>query len=228
MIQIELRLSFKSFNALSRNWANRNIVPAEPSQSVAAHKFRHLRLLRKQMHELKRSHWKLNSMHDNMTDQLIHLQAKLESMAGEKSVMGPSPQVELLEKNQSIQKQMIQNITADVGNFNKLHTSMLELLENMESLEQTVDTTLPEFQKEISKLDVDMAQLNSHHSYIKNNQDNIRQSVKAIAVSVSNLMDKVDADHALLLEHNQTINHLQHQSKMHFTRLADHISKVDN
>lgn len=227
MIQFELRLSFKSFNALSMHWSNRIVVPADPSQTAANHRFRHFRLLRKQIHALKRSHLKLNSMHGNMTDQLIHLQAKLESMGGENSVSGPSPQVELLEKNQSVQKEMIQNITADLGNFNKLHSSMLELLENMESLERTVDTTLPEFQKEISKLDVDMAQLNSHLNYVKNNQEGIRLSVKAIAVSVSNLMDKVDADHVLLREHNQTINHLQHQSKMHFTRLADHISKVD-
>lgn len=47
---------------------------------------------------------------------------------------------------------------------------MLELLESVESLESKVDNTVPEFRKEISRLEFNMAQLTSTVSIAREDQ----------------------------------------------------------
>lgn len=52
--------------------------------------------------------------------------------------------------------------------------SMLELLESVESLESKVDNTVPEFRKEISRLEFNMAQLTSTVSIAREDQVGLR------------------------------------------------------
>lgn len=209
------------------NEASDNTIPQESQENPEAHRFRHLHMLRKQMQDMIRAHRKLSASQENMNEQLIDIQARMESVNSVNAIADPNIRIEDILDEQQRQAAALQNITGDVNNFNKLHISMLELLENMESLESKVDKTIPDFQKEISRLDINITQANSHYEYMKEDQETIRQSVKAIAVSVSNTVDKVDQDRQLLLKINDTVQHLSHQSKQHFYRLSDHISKVN-
>lgn len=127
---------------------------------------------------------------------------------------------------QSENRENIANITKQLANFDKLHMSVLELLENVESIENKVDTSLPEFRKEISKLEVQLAESNSEISILKEDQTNTRNSLKAIGVSVSNMQDKTDSDRVQLRQIDGTVKNLVKASTLQHSKLHDHILKV--
>jgi uncharacterized coiled-coil DUF342 family protein len=54
--------------------------------------------------------------------------------------------------------------------LDKLHQSMLQLLESVETLENKVDRTVPDLQREISKMEFNMAQLTSSITLLKEDQ----------------------------------------------------------
>lgn len=64
------------------------------------------------------------------------------------------------------------NVTSQVSELNRLHMSMLQLLESVESLENKMDKNIPELQREISKMEFNMAQTTSTLSIVK--QDQVR------------------------------------------------------
>lgn len=127
---------------------------------------------------------------------------------------------------QTENKEKITNLTKQMANFDKLHLSMLELLENVESIENKVDNSLPEFRKEISKLEVQLTESNSEISMLKEDQTNTRNSLKAIGVSVSNMQDKTDSDRIHLQQIDETVKNLVKASNVQHSKLHDHILKV--
>lgn len=131
-----------------------------------------------------------------------------------------------VEIAQKISADSVFNLSRQLSNFDKLHMSMLELLENVESIENKVDKNFPEFRKEISKLEIQMAEATSQVALLKEDQTNTRKSVKAIGVSVSNLKDKLDSDHSQLEELNDDVENLQKSSSVQTSKLHDHILKV--
>lgn len=172
------------------------------------HKIRHLHTLRKQVDELRHAHHNFFIAQKQMKSHLTELQRNFQSVLETRNLQDDFKLQQLIDDHDK-HSEAIQNVTMEVSNFNKLHASMLELLESMETLENKVDKTVPDFRKEISKLDVDVAQIRSHNSYLKEDQENIRQSMKAVAVSVSNLVDKANVDHSTLTSLNSTVNKLQ-------------------
>lgn len=169
------------------------------------HKMRHAQSPRKQMDDIRQVHHNIYIMHRQMKGHLKDLQKRVDSISANANDERLLKLIASHEKH----SESIKNITAEVANFNKLHVSMLELLENMETLENKIDKTVPDFRKEISKLDLDVAQIRSHNSYLKDDQENIRQSMKAVAVSVSNLVDKANNDHESLERLNSTVIKLE-------------------
>ena len=61
-------------------------------------------------------------------------------------------------------------LNSQMNGQEKLHTSMLELLESVENLENKVDSTTPDLKREISKLEFNLAQITSTTSLIKEDQ----------------------------------------------------------
>jgi uncharacterized protein YukE len=62
------------------------------------------------------------------------------------------------------------NMSRQLVGLDKLHQSMLQLLESVETLENKVDRTVPDLQREISKMEFNMAQLTSSMTLLKEDQ----------------------------------------------------------
>lgn len=133
-----------------------------------------------------------------------------------------------LEINQKMETESVFNLSRQFLNFDKLHMSMLELLENVESLENKVDKNFPEFRKEISKLEVQVSERTAETAILKEDQTNTRKSVKAIGASVSNLKDKLDFEQTQLMELRKHLNNLQKSWNMQTSKLHDHILKAES
>lgn len=135
--------------------------------------------------------------------------------------------IEYINKQQILNADVIQNLTKQLSNSDKLHMSMLELLENVESIENKVDKNFPEFRKEISKLEIQLSESGSEIALLKEDQTNTRESVKAIGVSVSNLQDKLDSHQNKMKEINDTLVNLKKSTSTQTYKLHDHILKVN-
>lgn len=131
-----------------------------------------------------------------------------------------------IEEQQRANTENLMNMTLQLTNFDKLHMSMLELLENVESLENKVNKNFPEFRKEISKLEVQMTETTSKVSALKEDQSNIRASMKAIGVSVSNMKDKYDEEHKKLNYVMEDVDILKTSDTLQNSKLHNHILKV--
>lgn len=131
-----------------------------------------------------------------------------------------------LETEQKQSSLTMFNISRQVSSFNNLHRSILELLESVETLENKVDKTVPDFRKEISQLEFNMAQTLSEIALMKEDQSNTMQSVKALSVGVSTMRDKLEMDHETLEQLNITVSLLQASNYLQNSKLHDHILKV--
>lgn len=67
---------------------------------------------------------------------------------------------------------------------------MLELLEDVEDIETKIDKTVPEIRREISKVEIDSAQLSSDQSILKEEDHNMAKTIQALAVSISTLQNE--------------------------------------
>lgn len=133
-----------------------------------------------------------------------------------------------LEEQQIENTNSLYNLTLQLSNFDKLHMSMLELLENVESIENKVDKTLPDFRKEISKLELQMSETSSKMALIKDDQTNTKESIKAIAVSVSNVKDKNEIYERNFNDLLVIVDNLKKSSTVQTSKLHDHILKVSS
>lgn len=131
-----------------------------------------------------------------------------------------------LVKQQLHNTATITNLTTQMGNFDKLHLSMLELLENVESLENKVDRTVPEFRKEISKIENQASQLAADVGLVKEEQKNVRDSMKAIGFSVSKLQDRSAEEVERMEKVEEHLKTLEQSTVVQNSRLHDHILKV--
>lgn len=104
------------------------------------------------------------------------------------------------------------NMSRQVASLDRLHGSMLELLEDIEGIQNKFDKTIPEIKREISKVEFNAAQDASEYGLLREEGHNAIKSIQALAVSVSALQD--DRDVIKRLE--QTVNDLKHNfTKFH-------------
>ncbi|XP_045784637.1 protein scabrous-like [Maniola jurtina] len=193
---------------------------------VRNHKLRHNKMVHAQISRLARSQDQLDEYQQNLQTQILDVQRRLDRVE-EPNWNLISAKVDLLELETKSLRDDLRNTSQKISDFNKIHASVLELREDIESIENKADKTIPEFRKEISKLDVSYAQLNAQSSYLKEDQEHLRQSVKAIAVSVSNTIDRAEMDRLVIRKINDTVCELETRSKQHYYRLNDHILKSE-
>ncbi|XP_028177639.1 protein scabrous isoform X1 [Ostrinia furnacalis] len=197
-----------------------------PMRSDCVHKLRHNKMVHSQISRLARAQNQMEVLQQNLQTQILDVERRMDRFE-EPNWNLITAKVDYLEvETKNIRTDVSKN-TEKVSDFDKIHASMLELREDVESIENKADKTIPEFRKEISKLDVNFAQLNAASSYLREDQENLRQSVKAIAVSVSNAIDRAETDRVLIKTMNDTICKLETSSKQHFYRLNDHILKSE-
>ncbi|KAJ8737084.1 hypothetical protein PYW07_000355 [Mythimna separata] len=210
-----------------------NDILLEPHENRAGsltpehnHKYRHNKMVHAQISRLAHSQDQLDELQQSLQTQILDVQRRMDRFE-EPNWNLLSAKVEFLELEHKVLSDHLKNTTQKVSDFDKVHASILELREDVESIENKADKTIPEFRKEISKLDVNFAQLNAASSYFKEDQENLRQSVKAIAVSVSNAIDRAEMDRLVLKKINESVEELEARSRQHFYRLNDHILKSE-
>lgn len=77
------------------------------------------------------------------------------------------------------------NLSRQIATLDKLHTSMLELLENVEDVQNKVDKSVPEIRHEISKLEFTSGQLTSKQRAISEEVRNTARSLQALVNTVT-------------------------------------------
>lgn len=141
-------------------------------------KYRHNRLLRQQILNLERSGRKIQDR-QNQLDRIVHRmekQMKIFSLGNRKPRDNEVVEENLAERVGKLEEtgrtsaKQIFNVSKQVTELGRLHLSMLQLLESVENLETKVDQNVPELQREISKMEFNMAQATSSLSLVKENQ----------------------------------------------------------
>lgn len=84
------------------------------------------------------------------------------------------------------------NVSRQVSNLDRLHGTMLELLEDIEAVQTKVDHNIPDIMREIAKVEFSGAQLTAEVGLLREEGHNAAKSIQAIAVSVSTLQDERD------------------------------------
>lgn len=135
---------------------------------------RHQRFLRQQLHDLEVSQKamkrQLNEIHHHQfNDRLRSVEVEQRRLASANF-----------------------NVSRQVANLDRLHGSMLELLEDIEGLQTKFDKTIPDIKREISKVEFNAAQVASEQRLLKEEGHNAAKSIQALAVSVSTLQDERD------------------------------------
>lgn len=237
----------------THNWQilNEKKLTMDPSdEQPITHPSRHQRLLKKHIGDLEKTSKALHRENERFKTRFLKVEEELELL--QKYVQNKGMENEeiydringneiqdyiRMEKvketsrtdflhQQLVNTESIANLTKQMANFDKLHMSMLELLENVESIENKVDVNFPEFRKEISKLEIQISDAVSQISLLREDQTNTRKSVKAIGFSVSNLQDKTDTDRGRVKKVEDQVDTLTKSANMQTSKLHDHILKV--
>lgn len=172
---------------------------------------RHQRFLRQQLHDLEISQKamkrQLNEIHHHQFNDRLH-----------------SVEVE--------QRRLANanfNVSRQVANLDRLHGSMLELLEDIEGLQTKFDKTIPDIKREISKVEFNAAQVASEQQLLQEEGHNAAKSIQALAVSVSTLQDERENQRTLKANVDQLrtdVNKLQTAADSHKHLFHKRIEKV--
>lgn len=198
----------------------------DKEEKSETHKFRHNKAVHHQINKLARTQNQMEHNQQTLGYQVTDAIKRIEKME-KYDINGLSNMIAVADLRVELIQDYFTNISHRVSDMDNIHRSLLELREEVEGIENKADKTLPDFRKEISKLDVSYAQVNAQVSYLREGQENLRQSVKAIAVSVSNTMDRAELDRRAVKCINDTVADLEAKSKQHFHRLNDHILKAE-
>ncbi|XP_033153059.1 protein scabrous [Drosophila mauritiana] len=141
-------------------------------ESTADHKRRHCRFQSEQIHQLQLAQRNLRRQVNGL--RFHHIDERVRSIEVEQHRIA----------NANF------NLSSQIASLDKLHTSMLELLEDVEGLQTKMDKSIPELRHEISKLEFANAQITSEQSLIREEGTNAARSLQAMAVSVSVLQEE--------------------------------------
>jgi chromosome segregation ATPase len=137
------------------------------------HKLRHYRLLRAQVQELESA-------------QRL-LQRRVAEIENESVTM----RLENLEQQQKSLENSNFNLSREVNSFESSNKkSTLELLEDISDIETKIDRTIPEIRREITKVEIESAQMSSNQNILKEEDHNMARTIQALAVSISTLQNE--------------------------------------
>ncbi|XP_023029882.1 scabrous [Leptinotarsa decemlineata] len=233
----------------NQNWRILNERSPSLENEIIAHPSRHQRVLKQHIIRLEKSsktlhkeNYFLKSKLLKMEDEIRNIQKKLKyndnvelSVAKkEENLATTEIQKNLVERVTNLTKYQNENIESiaslkgQMSNFDKLHISMLELLENVETIENKVDKSFPEFRKEISKLEIQQSEAMSAVSLLREDQKNVIDSMKAIGFTVSSMQDKTNEDREHLKKMKDLVENLVKSSSVQTSKLHDHILKEES
>lgn len=134
------------------NESDNDVVPER------SHKVRHNKMLHSQISRLSRSQTQMENFQQSLQTQMLDVQRRMDRYEDPNWQL-ISAKVDYLEVVTKSIRSEVSNNTDKVADLDKIHASMLELREDVESIENKADKTIPEFRKEISKLDINFAQV---------------------------------------------------------------------
>lgn len=137
-------------------------------------KLRHHRLLRQQISDIEHSGRELQAGQSRLDRVVRRVEKQVKSLLTNRDNESTDERLServgrLEEAGRTTSKQMF-NVSRQVAELDRFHLSMLQLLETVESLEDKVDRSIPELQREISKMEFNMAQSTSTVSLVKEEQ----------------------------------------------------------
>lgn len=155
-------MQVKAKQIADMNLENEILEPYEnrpgPLKPERNHKYRHNKMVHAQISRLAHSQDQLDEFQQSLQTQILDVQRRMDRFE-EPNWNLLSAKVEFLELETKVLDDHLKNVTQKVSDFDKVHASILELREDIESIENKADKTIPEFRKEISKLDVNFAQV---------------------------------------------------------------------
>lgn len=114
----------------------------------------------------------LESFRRTLTHRMVRLEKHMKGlMYRESGAMERENRLSRLEADLNATKEALAfNATRQDATQDRLHGSLLELLENVESLDDRVDACLPEMRKEMSKIEFAVTRMNASMAIIKEDQ----------------------------------------------------------
>ncbi|EDV36350.2 uncharacterized protein Dana_GF12920 [Drosophila ananassae] len=179
-------------------------------ESTADHKRRHCRFQSEQIHNLQMAQKNLRRQVNQL--RFHHIDERVRSLEVEQHRIA----------NANF------NLSSQIASLDKLHTSMLELLEDVEGLQTKMDKSIPELRHEISKLEFANAQITSEQSLVREEGKNAARSLQAMAVSVSVLQDEREGMRKLTAnvdELRTNVDRLQSLVNDEFKNKLSHLNK---
>ncbi|KAH8300321.1 hypothetical protein KR044_012919 [Drosophila immigrans] len=182
------------------------------SSELADHRRRHCRFQQQQIHSLQMTQRNLRRQMNEL--KYHHIDERVRSIE--------------LEQHRIANANF--NLSRQIATLDKLHISMLELLEDVEGLQSKMDKNIPELRHEISKLEFANAQISSEQNLVREEGKNAARSLQAMAVSVSALQDErngvkklastvdqlqANVDRVQTLVNTELHNKLSHLNKPH-------------
>ncbi|GAB0100725.1 hypothetical protein DMENIID0001_168100 [Sergentomyia squamirostris] len=144
----------------------------------ADHRMRHRKFIRQQLHELDVGQKALFRHVSELRNQRM------------------SDRLQSVETEQKHSASKTFNLSRELGHqattMNKMHSSILELLEDVEGIQNKMDKTLPELRREISKVEFNSAQITAQQHFSHEEGQNCAKALQALAVSVSSLQKDGD------------------------------------
>lgn len=135
---------------------------------------RHNKALLKQIVQLTEDIQEMRLTQKQFNYQLLtleeHIPAVTQDSTNTEEMENLEQRVTNLETLTQTMNESVSILNSQINGQEKLHTSMLELLESVENIENKVDSTTPDLKREISKLEFSLAQITSTTSLIKEDQ----------------------------------------------------------
>ncbi|XP_050430438.1 protein scabrous-like [Adelges cooleyi] len=129
----------------------------------------------------------LESSRKSLTHRMTRLEKRIKGILyRESTVVERENRLSRLEANLNATTAALEfNATRQDATLDRLHGSLLELLESVETLDARIDACLPEVRKEISKIEFAVARMNASVAIIKEDQNNQILTTKALGEGMS-------------------------------------------
>lgn len=168
-------------------------------------------MLREQVHDLDVTQSQMKLRIEDL--QKHHLNERLHSVENE--------QLRLINANLNISRQ--------VKSLEKLHISVLELLEDVADLQSKVDKSVPDLKHEISKLEFNAAQDESELNFIREESRNNVKNIQAVSLHLNEVQDNKDKLAVVEIQLDklqQDIDKIKTASSLHCDVVHGRVNKV--
>uniref|UniRef100_A0A2S2QSN8 Protein scabrous n=1 Tax=Sipha flava TaxID=143950 RepID=A0A2S2QSN8_9HEMI len=172
----------------------------------------------------------LESFRKTLTHRMVRLEKRMKSiMYRESMAVKQENRLSRLEADLNATKEALAfNATRQDSTQDRLHGSLLELLENVESLDDRVDACLPEMRKEMSKIEFAVTRMNASMAIIKEDQNNQILTTKALGEGMSAIQRKIAKYDEKQVGKTIVMSHIMRENCTECTYVIDELATLQN